>query len=110
MLTFPLTLVLRYRLLEPGKAEVFAEDYAKWFFSGLRRVDQELQAKDWLCANCFSAADVSVEDALLLASQLDLEEYFKPAIARYWSRLRSRPAFQRVQRAQKMSLKEALAC
>jgi len=29
-LTFPQTLVLRYRRFEPGRAEVVADDYAKW--------------------------------------------------------------------------------
>jgi glutathione S-transferase len=39
-LTFPQTLVLRYRRLEPGRAEQVADDYARWFLSRLRHVDR----------------------------------------------------------------------
>ncbi|HEY0435939.1 MAG TPA: glutathione S-transferase, partial [Phenylobacterium sp.] len=66
-LTFPQTLVLRYRRFEPGKAEVVADDYAKWFLARLRAVDRALEAGDWLCADRFTAADISVGYALLLA-------------------------------------------
>ena len=45
-LTFPQTLVLRYRRFEPGKAEVVADDYAKWFLARLRAVDRALQGAD----------------------------------------------------------------
>lgn len=59
-LTFPQTLVLRYRRLEPGKAEVVADDYARWFLSRLRAVDRALLAAEHLCAGRFTAADISV--------------------------------------------------
>ena len=36
-LTFPQTLVLRYRRFEPGRAEVVADDYAQWFLARLRQ-------------------------------------------------------------------------
>ena len=49
-LTFPQTLVLRYRELEPGRAEQVADDYSRWFISRLRHVDRALQAGEWLCA------------------------------------------------------------
>ena len=108
-LTFPQTLVLRYRQFEPGKAEVVADDYAKWFLSRLRHVDRALAAGDeWLCAGRFTAADISVGYALLLAGQLKLDEHFSPAIAAYWGRLKARPAFQAAKAAQKIDLEEAL--
>jgi glutathione S-transferase len=108
-LTFPQTLVLRYRRFEPGKAEVVADDYAKWFLSRLRHVDRALASGEWLCAGRFTAADISVGYALLLAGQLKLSEKFSPAIQAYWERLRARPAFQAAKRAQKMDLSEALS-
>jgi glutathione S-transferase len=108
-LTFPQTLVLRYRQFEPGKAEVVADDYAKWFLSRLRHVDRALAKGDWLCAGRFTGADISVGYALLLATQLKLSEKFTPAIADYWERLKARPAFQAAKRAQKMDLTEALS-
>src|SRR5665213_1092354 len=107
-LTFPQTLVLRYRRFEPGKAEVVADDYAKWFLSRLRHVDRALPADDWLCAGRFTGADISVGYALLLANHLKLLDGVSPAIAAYWERLKARPAFQAAKRAQKLELSEIL--
>jgi glutathione S-transferase len=108
-LTFPQTLVLRYRQLEPGRAAIVADDYARWFFSRLRRVERSVLSNDWLCANRFTAADISVGYALLLASQLSLDDRFKPAIVDYWHRVRARPAFQKARRVQKIDLVTALS-
>jgi glutathione S-transferase len=108
-LTFPQTLVLRYRQFEPGKAEVVADDYAKWFLSRLRQVDRALADGDWLCAGRFTGADISVGYALLLAHQLKLAEGFSPGLKAYWQRLKDRPAFQAAKAAQKMDLSEALS-
>jgi glutathione S-transferase len=99
-LTFPQTLVLRYRRFEPGKAEVVADDYAKWFLARLRAVDRALQAADYLCAGRFTAADISVGYALLLAEQLGLDAEFTPAIAAYWARLQTRPGFKAAKASQ----------
>ena len=107
-LTFPQTLVLRYRRLEPGRAEVVADDYARWFLSRLRHVDRALQQGAWLCAGRFTAADISVGYALLLATQLGLAEHFAPAVADYWARLEARPAYQAARREQKLDLAAAL--
>jgi glutathione S-transferase len=99
-LTFPQTLVLRYRRFEPGKAEVVADDYAKWFLSRLKAVDRALATGDWLCAGRFTAADISVGYALLLACQLGFDAEFTAAIAAYWARLQARPAFRAAKAAQ----------
>jgi glutathione S-transferase len=108
-LTFPQTLVLRYRRLEPGRAEHVADDYAKWFMSRLRHVDRALgDGREWLVGGRFTGADISVGYALLLAQQLELSERFTPAVAAYWARLRDRPAFKAAKRAQGMELSEAL--
>ena len=109
-LTFPQTLVLRYRQFEPGKAEVVADDYAKWFLSRLRHVDRALgDGREWLCAGRFTGADISVGYALLLAKQLKLDAKFSPAIQAYWDRLEERPGFRAAKGAQKMDLSEALS-
>lgn len=100
-LTFPQTIVMRYRLLEPGRGEEIADDYARWFMSRLRHVDRAIQTETWLCAGRFTAADISVGYALLLAEFLDLSQRFSPAIAAYWERLQARPAFQAAKRAQR---------
>lgn len=103
-LTFPQTLVLRYRTLEPGRAEIVADDYARWFLSRLRHVDRALQEHEWLCADRFTGADISVGYALLLAIQLGLDEKFSPSVAAYWDRLSARPAFLSAKRAQEIEV------
>jgi glutathione S-transferase len=108
-LTFPQTLVLRYRQLEPGRAEQVADDYARWFMSRLRHVDRALQSSTWLCAARFTAADISVGYALLLANYLKLSDRFTPAVAEYWSRLSTRRAFQTAKRVQKADMATELS-
>jgi glutathione S-transferase len=101
-LTFPQTLVLRYRRLEPPdrRNPQVADDYAKWFMARLRAVDAALQKGDWLCAGRFTAADISVGYALLLAETLGLSERFTPAVAAYWARLQERSGFLAAKAAQ----------
>lgn len=109
-LTFPQTLVLRYRVLEPGRLEAAADDYARWFLSRLKHVDRALTGgQAWLCADRFTAADISVGYALSLANQLKLLGDVAPSIQAYWERLKARPAFQAAKRAQKGELSDILA-
>jgi glutathione S-transferase len=108
-LTFPQTLVLRYRQLEPGRAEQVADDYARWFMSRLKHVDRALQSGPWLCDRRFTAADISVGYALLLADFLKLSSRFTPSVNEYWSRINSRPAFQAAKRAQKGDMASELS-
>jgi glutathione S-transferase len=54
-----------------------------------------LQAHDFLCAGRFTAADVAVGYALLLAEHLGLAAQFPEAVTHYWQRLQARDAFQR---------------
>jgi len=63
-------------------------------------VDRALQNGDWLCSGRFTAADISVGYALLLAAQLGLDAEFTPAVAAYWARLQARPAFQAAKASQ----------
>ena len=108
-LTFPQTLVMRYRRLEPGRAEIVADDYVQWFLSRLRHVERTLQSNTWLCAGRFTAADISVGYALLLADFHKISEHFKPGVAGYWARLQERPAFQAAKRVQKLDMAALLA-
>jgi glutathione S-transferase len=108
-LTFPQTLVLRYRRFEPGKAEVVADDYAQWFLSRLRQVDRALaDGREHLCAGRFTGADISVGYALLLARTLKLDGKFSPALQAYWTRLTERPGFKAAKAAQKMDFEEMM--
>lgn len=96
-LTFPQTLVLRYSRFEPaGRLQPqVAEDYSKWFLSRLRTLEPQFATHEYLCAGRFTAADVSVGYALMLAELLGLDGRFTPAVATYWQRLRARDAFAR---------------
>ncbi|WP_349741816.1 glutathione S-transferase family protein [Roseateles cavernae] len=96
-LTFPQTLLLRYRFFEPAERRQpqVAEDYARWFLARLRTLEPRLAAQDWLCAGRFTAADISVGYALLLASHLGLDAQFTPAVAAYWARLQQRDGWRR---------------
>ncbi|MDP3852998.1 glutathione S-transferase family protein [Phenylobacterium sp.] len=101
-LTFPQTLVLRYTRLEPKERRnpQVAEDYGRWFMARLRAVDAALQDAEHLCAGRFTAADISVGYALLLAQTLGLDARFSPAVSAYWARLQTRDGFKRAKLAQ----------
>lgn len=96
-LTFPQTLVLRYAHFETGERRLpqVADDYAKWFLARLRSLERGLTQHDYLAANRFTAADISVGYALLLAEHLGLKSRFTPAVLNYWKRLQIRAGFQR---------------
>lgn len=96
-LTFPQTLVLRYTELEPEERRnpQVATDYAKWFHGRLRGVEAALADRETLCAGRFTAADISVGYALLLASRLKLSKDFTPRVAAYWERLKARDGYRR---------------
>jgi len=102
-LTFPQTLVLRYTHFEPAerKQAQVASDYARWFLARLRAVDAAVQHNAYLCTDRFTAADVAVGYALLLARHLGLDAQFPSAVATYWQRLQDRPAFQRALRIER---------
>jgi glutathione S-transferase len=96
-LTFPQTLYLRYTYLEPeGKKQPqVASDYAKWFLGRLRAVEAKVSDNDTICAGRFTAADISVGYALLLASRIGLAPQFGPAVKAYWERLQQRDGYKR---------------
>jgi glutathione S-transferase len=102
-LTFPQTLVLRYTHFEPPDRlqPQVAADYARWFLARLRAVDVAVQQNEHLCAGRFTAADVAVGYALMLARHLGLDAQFTPAVVAYWQRLQTRPAFRRALRVER---------
>jgi glutathione S-transferase len=101
-LTFPQTLILRYASFEsPERRQPqVVEDYTKWFLARLRTLEPRLATEDFVCARRFTAADVSVGYALLVASHLALSDRFPPAIARYWLDLQQREGYRRALEAQ----------
>lgn len=101
-LTFPQTLVLRYSRFEPQERRqpTVAQDYQKWFLARLRTLEDRLARQEYLCAGRFTAADISVGYALMLAQYIGLASSFTPAVAAYWQRLQQREAFTRSLAAQ----------
>jgi glutathione S-transferase len=59
-----------------------------------------LSQQAFLCADRFTAADVSVGYALLLAQHLGLDQEFTSSVHAYWERLQARPAYQSAMKAQ----------
>lgn len=94
-LTFPQTLVLRYRFFEPDerKQPQVASDYGKWFLARLRAIEAVVAQHEFVCAGRFTAADISVGYALLLASRIGLAPQFGPNVTAYWERLQSRDGY-----------------
>jgi glutathione S-transferase len=107
-LTFPQTLILRYKYFEVEERRNIqvADDYAKWFLSRLKSLEGKLSGKEFISADRFTAADISIGYALMLASHLGLSEKFKPEVSRYWKNLESREAYQRALKVQEQSAKE----
>ncbi|MEJ2802550.1 glutathione S-transferase family protein [Comamonadaceae bacterium PP-2] len=104
-LTFPQTLVLRYTRFEPEhrRQPGVADDYTRWFLARLRTLEPHLSQHAYLCADRFTAADVSVGYALMLADYLGLPPRFTPSVAAYWERLKEREGFVRALRAQEQA-------
>lgn len=101
-LTFPQTLVLRYSRLEPEERRLpqVVEDYGKWYLSRLRSVETAMEGKEFLCADRFTIADITVGYALFLGVSLGLDERYKPNCKRYLASLMARPGFIRAQEKQ----------
>jgi glutathione S-transferase len=104
-LTFPQTLVLRYTHLEPEERRnpQVATDYAKWFLARLRAVETATDGKQTLVAGRFTAADIAIGFALLLAEKIGLGKDFGPNVAAYWQGLQQRESYQRAVAAEDLA-------
>lgn len=100
-LTFPQTLVLRYRRFEPEERRIpqAADDYARWFRGRVRAVQDQL-GDGFLCAGRFTAADISVGYAFMLAELIGLDEGLPDAARAYWARLKTLPSYAAAQAVQ----------
>ena len=101
--TFPQTLVLRYRHLEPEakRQPAVADAYAKWFLARMSWVEANLaDGRDWLVAGRFTAADIAVGYACLLADAVHLLPQLGPLTRAWWDRCQQRDGYQRARAAQ----------
>ena len=92
-LTFPQTVVLRYKFQEPGVADGAVEGYSRWFVSRLKLLESSLADREFLCSNRFTIADICVSYAINLAEALGIEQAMKPNIKRWTKNLFKREAF-----------------
>jgi glutathione S-transferase len=101
--TFPQTLVLRYRVLEPPEKRqpAVADAYAKWFLARMGWVETHLSdGREWLCAGRFTAADIAVGYACLLAQTIGLYADLGPNTQGWWARCQARDGYRRAIAAQ----------
>jgi len=92
-LTYPQTVVLRYKFQEPGVADAAIDGYSRWFVSRLKLLEESLNNKEYLCSNRFTIADICVSYAINLAKALEIKQALKPNIRRWSDNLFSRQAF-----------------
>ena len=107
-LTFPQTIVLRYERFETAERKLpqAATDYRRWFLGRLRTIAPRLMESDYICADRFTVADISIGYALLLASFLEMAPEFPEPVQRYWERLQQRDGFKMAQRAETAAARE----
>jgi glutathione S-transferase len=95
-LTFPQTVYIRFALLEKERGlEAAGLAYADWFGGRLAKAAARLEDHDFLCADRFTAADISVGYALHLSTLNGLDTHLTPRLRAYLARLTARPAFHR---------------
>ena len=94
-LTFPQTVVLTYKLQEPGVADAAVEGYSRWFVSRCKLLETALEDKEYLCSNRFTIADICVSYAFVVAESLGIHQAFKPNIKRYTEMLFERESFKK---------------
>ncbi len=103
--TFPQAVMLRYSILEPDerKNPQVVEDYKAFLLGRLRKLEAELEGKEYLVAGRFTIADICVGFSLFFAkAMLKLEDVFEsnPNISEYYQRLEQRPAFLKATQGQ----------
>ena len=107
-LTFPQTVYLRYTFLEPAERKLpqAAADYTQWFASRFKAA-VTMMGREYVCANRFTAADISLAYAIKLANAIGLADAVPAVAQEYWQSLQSRPALQRAEaRDGKLRLRE----
>jgi glutathione S-transferase len=102
-LTFPQTIVFRYNFLEkPERRQPkVADDYKRWFVARTVLAETALSdGREFLCADRFTIADISVAYAMFFAGTLGHLGEVGPHLRAWWGRLQARPAFIRAKAAQ----------
>ncbi|MET0984031.1 MAG: glutathione S-transferase family protein [Steroidobacteraceae bacterium] len=103
-LTVPLALYLRFAVFAPEEQRQprIGADFCDLFSQRVPLVEQALVGQDYLCANRFTVADISVGYALFLCSRIGLAKLLSEPLTAYLARLTSRPAFITARARQKL--------
>lgn len=96
-LTFPQTIYLRYAKFEREERRnpSVADDYKRWFLARLKRLDQFVQTRQFLCAEQFTIADIAIVYALFLGHSLGYSDEYPDAVREYMMRHLQRAAFKK---------------
>jgi glutathione S-transferase len=90
--------------MEHYKSRLTSYENEKAFLKrAIQQADEQIKVlsdQEHLCAKRFTAADVSVGYALLLAQHLCLHERFGASVGRYWQALQQRDGYRRAMQAQ----------
>jgi len=109
-LAWPLALILRFSMFEPEdrRQPYVVAEYTRFFLERVALVDKTVAQQEFLCANRFTVADISVGYALFLSHRMGLGTQHPPAVAAYLKRLQARPAFQAARAKQRPQAKETI--
>jgi len=107
-LTTPLATMLRYAMFLPKeqRSPAVVADFQQVFLDRLQIVESALEKREFLAADRFTAADISVGYALQLSGMLRLHDRFPPAVSAYWKRLQELPSYQTAREKQKAAEKQ----
>jgi glutathione S-transferase len=87
---------MRFAIFEKEKGlEPAGQAYARWFHKRLVKIEQRLESREYLCADRFTAADICIAYALILAQNVGLDDNVPHSLKVYRERMTARLAYQR---------------
>jgi len=105
-ITFPQTVYLRFCKMEPDRGlQEAGEAYADWYRQRLVKAEQRLAAREYLCADRFTVADIAVTYALYLSTLIGLDHLVPDSLKAYRDRMTARPAFARAIELERLAAK-----
>jgi glutathione S-transferase len=103
-LTFPQTVYQRFKLMEPDRGlQDAGEAYATWYARRLVKAEQQLAAREYLCAGRFTVADIAIAYALYLSSLNGLDHLVPKGLKEYRERMIARAGFIAAVEAEEMA-------
>ena len=88
------------------RAPGIVEDYTRWFLSRLKGFGEVLGGRSYICAGRFTAADISVGYALMLAEFAGLGDQLPDFAKAYWEGLKAEPSYARALAAERRAAEE----